>query len=84
MKVKSNFAFYLYLQQKLLENCNGELQIDYNKLKMKLINIKIPKTLIPILLREMEYLELGFKLNKFKFQITNENKSKGIKKLLER
>ena len=64
-------SFYLYLQRRLLDfsDENNEIRIDYIKDKHR--QIKIPKVLIPVFLKELENFELIEKVNRDNFKIIN-------------
>ena len=83
MNQKQNLSFYLYLQRTLLENCEPDKTIDFEKLKWKIINIRIPKKMIYVLMKEMEQLELGKLINKTVFQIRNINKCERLPRVID-
>jgi len=76
--MKNQDSFYLYLQKRLLESTDEENIIEYKQAEKILLNIRISKPLVPILMRELNHLELIKRINRNKIEIINPDKSKKI------
>ena len=79
---EDNPIFYLYLQKRLLDNSDSNKIIKQADANIRIKTMRIPKRLIPLLLKDMEKLNLGKRINKFEFGIVNYNKCNKIKRLL--
>ena len=82
--MNNNLTFYLYLQKRLLDNSDKEKMIKQSDAKMKISNLRIPKKLIPFLLKDLENLELGKRISKFEFGIINWKRCYKIERLLRK
>jgi hypothetical protein len=63
---------HVRLQEVLLENCGPDKTINFEVLKWKIINMRIPKKMIYDLIKEMEDLGLGELVEKNVFKIKHE------------
>ena len=77
MEEKPN-VFYIYLQKKLKECCNMEGVIDTQMAKWKIINMKIPKKLLWLMLDEMEEMKMIKRINRIKFTINAPRKHEEV------
>lgn len=64
-------ALYLYLQRKLLDKCDSNNQLHVKSAEWGMITLRIPKQLFPVLLKEMERLNLTKKVNRYKIEVVN-------------
>ena len=76
---KHDFSVYIYLQKKLLEFSDRNKEVSYDKVMESLKRARIPKVLIPIILKEMESIELLERVNKRTFRINKHKKTDKIK-----
>ena len=70
--------FYLYLQKRLLEFSDEEHLVDYKKVEDILTHIRISKSFVPILIKELNYFGLIRRVGKNKVEVINPDSSKNI------
>ena len=75
LKTPKKFSLYIRLHNILIKNCEPDMTIDFIEKKFKIINMKIPKEQIYVIIRELEEMKLGEKVGKTTFKI-NPNKCK--------
>jgi len=71
-------SFYLYLQKRLLESVDGDNILHCKQAESILVNIRISKSYIPILIKELNNLGLIKKVNRDKIEVINSKKSQNI------
>ena len=71
-------SFYLFLQRRLSELSNKENKLRYKETKIILSNIKIPKQIRPVVIQELQRLELIKKVNSNVIEIINLKKASQI------
>lgn len=64
-------TFYVLLQKRLLEKSNFSRCLNLHTLNFGIINMKIPKYILPVFLKEMERLKLVKCVGVEEYQIIN-------------
>jgi predicted transcriptional regulator len=65
---------YLFLQKRFLECSDQEGNVDYSKMKWKIINTRFPQSFIPRILKEMEDMGLLQRTSCMNFKIINKER----------
>jgi len=81
VKKENDPCVYLWLQKKLLELTNIEKELRYHDAKTYLSYVRIPKSLYPIIMKELERLELIEKVNRWKIKVINCEKCEKLERL---
>ena len=74
-------SFYLYLQKKLLDCRDSEYCFDPKEATIKILKLRIPRVMIPILLKELQNLGMVERVNRYKFKIINYQYCRKLDKL---
>lgn len=78
MAKDSIITLYLFVQRRLLNCSNERKQINYKDARIHITKSRIPKVLFPILIKEMEQLELIKKIDRYTIEIINDEKCRNI------
>jgi predicted transcriptional regulator len=76
MTKKENDSICEYIHLRLIESFNGESSVSYGDLSEELIYIRIPKMIVPRLIKELEDKGILNRISNLKFEIV-----KPIKKI---
>jgi len=81
MKQQNKLSFYLYVQKKLLDHARDK-KLTYKQAlhAMKAGNSRVPKNLYPIILKELEKMELIKIINRNQVIVINSYKCKKIER----
>ena len=71
-------TFYLLLQKRLLEKSEIDKCLMIDTLNFSIVNMKIPKYILPIFLKEMEKLGLVKQVGEEEFQVINTERIRRI------
>jgi len=73
MAREKQLSFYLYVQKRMLEHCDKNKKISYKHACSSLQHppLKPPKIIIPLILKELEKLNLIEKIDRRTFKIIN-------------
>ena len=75
--MKTQNSFYLYLQKRLLESADKDNNINYKEAGKILMNVRIPKSFVPILIKELNHWGL-IKRDMGKIEVINIKESNKI------
>ena len=78
-----NPSFYIYIQNRLCEFCDGDKVVDLERAKWKIINMKIPIQLVNLILKEMEGREMGEFIDNSKYKLKNIRCNKEINSIIQ-